>query len=446
MVEIPYSQFIKASPHLFGRDVFNLRTDGVHDEFIQHLQGGGNRVLMLAPRGSGKSKVAQMLIAHYVLNNPDDRVILVSQSHTKATIFMSGIKRALETSDIVREVWGDVKGDNWRDNSITLATRKSNHVEPNLMALGAGSSSCTGLHAEIIFLDDVTDFDVARSTVQSERLDTWFKTALFPVLQPGGRIVALGTRYSFDDLWGTLIDMDYNTKIFPAIRNGKALIPWLRPMEDEMRDGVITVGLNTMKRDMGSLLFSLQMMNNTALLLENNIIKAAWIQYYTELPSKVSNILISVDPAISQKSDADFTCVGVWCTDVNNNTFLINIVNEHLTMHETIEQIKTFVTRYSADRVLVEDVGYQKSLIQELKRECLDAVIEGRTVTVDKRARLINVQNYFENGMVHFKNEHKNIIDQIIYFPAKNDDMVDMMTMAIGWYKEHSGAGDIIIF
>ena len=134
MVEIPYSQFLKASPHLFGRDVFNLRTDGVHDEFIQHLQGGGNRVLMLAPRGSGKSKVAQMLIAHYVLNNPDDRVILVSQSHTKATIFMSGIKRALETSDIVREVWGDVKGDNWRDNSITLATRKSNHVEPNLMA------------------------------------------------------------------------------------------------------------------------------------------------------------------------------------------------------------------------------------------------------------------------------------------------------------------------
>ena len=445
-MKVPYNQLIRASPHVFMRDVMDLRTGGVHSEFIEHLQDSGNRVLLLAPRGHGKSKVAQGLIAHYILNNPDNRVIFVSQSNTKATIFMSGIKRAIETSELVKRVWGDVKGDNWRDNSITLATRTVNHVEPNLMALGAGSSSCTGLHADLIVLDDVTDFDIARSEVQSERLDTWFKTALFPVLQPGGRIVALGTRYSFNDLWGTLIDMDYNTRVFPAIRDGKALIPWLRPLDDEMRDGALTVGLSTMRRDMGELLFALQMMNDTALLLENNIIKAAWIQYYNELPNKVSNILISVDPAISQKSEADFTAIGVWCKDGDNNVYLMDYTNDHLTMHETIEQIQAYIARYSVERVLVEEVGYQKALIQELTRLCSSTAIMGRTVTVDKRARLINVQNYFENGLVHFKHGHKDIIDQILYFPAKNDDMVDMMSMAVGYYKETSGSEGVIIW
>ena len=447
MTDISYPALIKASPHMFMRDVLGLRADGVHDEFITHLQDGGSRVLLLAPRGHGKSKIVQGLVAHYMLNHPDERVIMVSQSHTKASIFMSGIKRALETSDIIKSVWGDVKGDNWQSNSITLSTRKANHVEPNLLALGAGSSSCTGLHAELIILDDITDFDIARSEVQSERLDTWFKTALFPVLQPGGRIVALGTRYSFNDLWGTLIEMGYNSKIFPAIRDGKALIPWLRPMDDEMRDGGLIVGLNTMRKDMGELLFALQMMNDTSLLLENNIIKAAWIQYYNKLPYVRKEIIISVDPAISQKSEADFTAITTWCKDISGGIYLMDRVNAHLTMHETIEQIKQNIARYGAERVLVEAVAYQKALAQELKRECPATVITERTVTTDKHARLINVQNYFENGLIFFKREqHKDIIDQILYFPAKNDDMVDSMTMAIGYYKEQSGGGGVILW
>lgn len=445
-MKIPYDQLIKASPHIFIRDVMALRSDGVHSEFIEHIDTGGNRVLLLAPRGHGKSKIIQGLIAHHMLNNPNDRIILVSQSHTKATIFMSGIKRAIETSDVVKNVWGDVKGDNWRDNSITLSTRTVNHVEPNLLALGAGSSSCTGLHAEIIVLDDVTDFDIARSEVQSERLETWFKTALLPVLQPGGRILALGTRYSFNDLWGTLIDMGYNTKIFPAIRDGKALIPWLRPMDDEIRDGVTVVGLSTMKRDMGSLLFALQMLNDTALLLENNIIRAAWIKHYDELPRDITNIIVSVDPAISEKSSADFTAIGVWCKDADNNIYLIDRVNEHYTMNQTIVKIQAFIDQWKPDRVLVEDVGYQKALIQELQRLCSATAIEGFKVATDKRSRLINVSNYFENGLVHFRHKHTDIVDQILYFPAKHDDMVDMCSMAIGWYKVNDGSGGTIIW
>ena len=445
-MKVPYNQLIRASPHVFMRDIFGYRADGVHTEFIDHMESGG-RTLLLAPRGHGKSKCAQALIAWEMLRNRNGRIVLVSDNHSKAVMMISGIKRVFETSEILKKEFGDLVGETWRDNAISLSGRTAAHIEPGLLAMGAMSGAITGIHEDHIYLDDVISFDSVRSSVQSERLDTWFKMTLYPTLQPEGRITALGTRYGVGDLYNNMIDMGYDTKVFPAINSdGEALCQWLRPLDDEMRDGVKITGLSTMRKDMGELLFSLQYLNDTALLLENNIIKAAWIQYYNELPNKVSNILISVDPAISQKSEADFTAIGVWCKDGDNNVYLMDYTNDHLTMHETIEQIQAYIARYGAERVLVEEVGYQKALIQELTRLCSSTAIMGRTVTVDKRARLINVQNYFENGLVHFKHGHKDIIDQILYFPAKNDDMVDMMSMAVGYYKETSGSEGVIIW
>jgi predicted phage terminase large subunit-like protein len=310
--------------------------------------------------------------------------------------------------------------------------------------MGAGSSSCTGLHVDLIILDDVTDFDIARSSVQSERLEIWFKTALLPVLEPGGRVVSLGTRYAMGDFYKTLIDMNYNVKIFPAIKDGKALIPWIRPLDDEMREGSLTIGLNSMKKDMGSLLFDLQMMNDTSLLADNNVIKGEWIQYYEIQPDPMKEIMISVDPAIGLKSENDYTAIGVWCKDNDNNIYLLESINKRITFNKTITSIGSLINRWNPERVLVEDVAYQKAIIQELKRVYPNTVTLGVKVIGDKRARLINVSSVFENGKVYFRKRETELVDQILYFPSSNDDLVDMMTHAIGYYKEHENSGVII--
>ena len=444
-MRIPYNQLIKASPHLFLRDVMDLRADGIHSEFIDCVLGG-NRVLMLAPRGHGKSKVVQGVIAHYMLNNPDSRIMLISQSYSKSTIFMSGIKRILESNQIVKDVWGDVKGDNWQNDSITLKTRLANHVEPNLIALGAGSSSCTGLHADIIILDDATDFDVVRSQVKNERLELWFKTALLPVLVPGGRIIALGTRYGVNDLYQTLIEMDYDTTVFPAIRDGNALCEWLYPLNDEVRDGVTFTGLETMRKNMGSLLFDLQMMNDTNLLAENNIIKVSWLKYYETTPDDLKDIIIAVDPAIGLKSENDYTAITIWGRSEENDMYLIESINERMSFHTTITTIQGLIDRYKPRTVVIEDVAFQKSIIQELKRLQGYVPIEGFKPTTDKRARLVNVSGYFENGLVYFKRRETELIDQILYFPARYDDLVDSMTLGLNWYKENSSSEGCVIF
>ena len=358
MAQIKYSQLIKSSPHLFLKDVMDLRADGVHSDFVETVLGG-NRVLMLAPRGFGKSKVVQGLVAHYILNNPNKRVMLISQSYSKSTIFMSGIKRVLESNGIVKDVWGDVKGDNWRDDSITLKTRTANHVEPNLISLGAGSSSCTGLHADLIILDDATDFDVVRSSVKTERLELWFKTALLPCLVPGGRVIAIGTKYGVNDLYSVLEEMDYDKTVYPAIRDGKSLCPWLFPLDDEIRDGIKYTGLNTLKKNMGSLLFDLQMQNDTSLLAENNIIKVSWLRYFETIPNDLKDIIIAVDPAIGLKSENDYTAITIWGRSEENDMYLIESINERMSFHTTITTIQGLIDRYKPRTVVIEDIAFQ---------------------------------------------------------------------------------------
>lgn len=447
-MEIPLKRLLRASPHYFMKSVFHYRSDGVHSNFIEHMESG-RRTLLLAPRGHGKSKVAQSMIAYEMIRSPNSRIALVSDTHTKSTMFLAGIKNALESADIIKNLWGDVRGKVWKDNSITMIGRTESHVEPGLIAMGAASGAITGMHFEHIYLDDVVSFDSSRSPVQSERLENWFKTTLLPTLMPGGSITVLGTRYAPNDLYATLINMGYKTKIFPAIQpDGTALIPWLQDIDDTFDENgnLIKLGLASMKKQLGSIIFALQMQNDTSLLAENNIIRAEWLKYYTTPPQGIKDVLISVDPAIGLKSENDYTSCGVWCRDSENQIYLLESINRRMTLHTTVTTIGGLISRFKPDRVVVEDVAYQKALIQELTRKYGSTAITGVKPPNDKRARLINVSSYFENGMVYFKGIETILVDQLLYFPAQFDDMVDMLTLALGWYKDHDGSEGIVIF
>jgi len=447
-MQIPLKRLLRVSPHFFMKEVFHYRSDGVHSDFIEHMESG-SRTLLLAPRGHGKSKAAQAMIAYEMIRNPNARIALVSDTHTKATMFLAGIKNTLESSDAIKNLWGDVSGKVWKDNSITLAGRTENHVEPGLIAMGASSGAITGMHFEHIYLDDVVSFDSSRSPVQSERLENWFKTTLLPTLMPGGKITVLGTRYSPNDLYATLINMGYKTRVFPAIQpDGSALIPWLQDIEDETDENgnLIKLGLTSMKKQLGSIIFALQMQNDTSLLAENNIVRAEWLKYYDTPPKGIKDVLISVDPAIGLKSENDYTSIGVWCRDEENRIYLLESINKRMTFNSTITTIGDLISRFNPDRVVVEDVAYQKALIQELTRKYGSTAITGVHPPTDKRARLINISNYFENGMVYFRRIETTLVDQLLYFPAEYDDMVDMLTLGLGWYKETSGMEGVIIW
>jgi predicted phage terminase large subunit-like protein len=82
----------------------------------------------------------------------------------------------------------------------------------------------------------------------------------------------------------------------------------------------------------------------------------------------------------------------------------------------------------------VEDVQAQNWIIQELVRQ-YGIPVKAIKLDGDKRARLVSVSTYFENGKVHFTPKCKEVWEQIIAFGSANhDDLVDSTTQLLKFF------------
>lgn len=446
MTSIPRKQLLAASPHLFARDIYGLRMSPAHQTMMDHIVDGGNRSLLLCQRGLGKSLILQSYICWFILNNPNKRVILVSSTDGKASSFMRAIKQTLESQN-VQDIWGDVKGSVWTDHELTLSGRTSISAEPSLMCLGAGSGSCTGRHCDLLVTDDLCDFDSTRSELQRNRLRDWLLTSLSPVLMANGTFIAAGTRYHYMDIWQLLLEkLNFNTLILHPIKDdGTAQCEFLQPIDDVFDDkGVlVTRGLKSIKRELGSVIYALQYENNVSLLLEGNIINHENIQYTRKIPN-LESIVISCDPAISKKDGADYTAIIVGGRAADGGIYIKDYINEHLSFKETIDKLKSLVNVYNPVEVRIEQVGFSEGFVTELKRELPGTLIKGIKPVGDKESRLREVSPIFENMLVWFLETHSEIVDQLLLFPdGDHDDLCDAIQIFLHYYKT-VGEGVII--
>ena len=149
---------------------------------------------------------------------------------------------------------------------------------------------------------------------------------------------------------------------------------------------------------------------------------------------------MGVDLAISKNDSADFTSIVTAHIFGYKNNLRVYIerfpLNERLGFPETIEKIKTLSKESGLFgrncKVYIEDVGYQKAVIQQLEREGVDVKgfkVEGQ----DKRARLDSVTYLIKTGKVLFPNDGvKDLVHQLVYFGVeKHDDLVDAFTKVL---------------
>ena len=327
----------------------------------------------------------------------------------------------------------------WTDHELNLVTRTEIHAEPSLQCLGAGSGACTGRHCEVLIVDDLVSFDSTRGQVRRDRTRDWYLTSLLPTVLIGGRVIVAGTRYHFADIYDLLINrLNYNTLILPPIKeDGKPQCNWLQPIDDvvDNKENVIQRGLTRIKRDLGSIIYALQYENDVGLLLEGNIIKLEWIQYYDQIPV-LESVIITCDPAISKRDSADFTAIIVGGRDEAGNVYIKEYINEHLSFNETIETIIRLAGKYNPEEVRIEQVGFSEAFITELKRKISGILIRGIRPLGDKASRLQEVSPLMENMLVYFARNQMQIVDQMLLFPeGDHDDLVDAMGLFLSYYK-----------
>lgn len=163
----------------------------IHDnDIIAALLDPADQVLLLASRNSGKSTVTEMYAAWLLHRNPLDIIGVVSGSTRRAKRTLRTVRLFIDQCPLLRHLAPDDACLDAADQFVTPAANGRLGASVSFSSFGI-ASNMTGMRWNKVILDDVETKD-ARSVVMQETLDL-LTSEIHNVLNPGGRVVALGT-------------------------------------------------------------------------------------------------------------------------------------------------------------------------------------------------------------------------------------------------------------
>lgn len=178
----------------------------LHDELVQTIDSPGDRKLVLLPRGHQKSETVSVAwVIQQILKDPNIRIMIVSSTWKLSKDLLHLIKMALTTTAL-KDLFGDFSTNQtrWTTEFIDVAQRTKHGKDPTISTAGIDTGK-TGAHVDLLIFDDVVDPSNSTTPEMIRKTIDGYKDAL-PLLDPGGRIVVIGTRYAMGDLYGYLIE------------------------------------------------------------------------------------------------------------------------------------------------------------------------------------------------------------------------------------------------
>ena len=186
-------------------------TTGTHLPIARALQADTHYKLICVPRGTFKSSISSVAFPIWLLeHNPNLRILLDSELYKNSKNFLREIKGHYEHNEEFKRLFGDRRGVLWGESEITVSTRTKHLKEPSIACSGIGAGK-TSQHYDVIIADDLSSYlncrnpDVASKTIDHYRLYT-------SLLDPGGTVVVIGTRYSEIDIIGFIIENELGIK------------------------------------------------------------------------------------------------------------------------------------------------------------------------------------------------------------------------------------------
>lgn len=167
--------------------------------------------------------------------------------------------------------------------------------------------------------------------------------------------------------------------------------------------------------------------------------KREYFKYYEEEPVFARKYSF-IDPAISQKQEADYTAIiTIWVTN-ENKIYILDIFRERALPDDIINNAIHIAWEYNVDAIWVETIAYQKMLALELKKQM---ILRNKMFRVfemkpswEKESRIKSVlQTRYALNTIYHKRFMKNIDElelELLKFPnAKHDDMIDSLASAV---------------
>ena len=358
-----------------------------HREWGQLLTTSA-RLVLLAPRSHGKSTCALAYILWRFWQHGRDAAtgrllphptgtfsaLLVSATRAQTEVHMSTIQDLLRANRwLFDELLPKPRGAG-RATTVWSAThiRLTNGAE---LRTRAYRTSTRGLHPDLLLLDDVLSDENSRSRRQRDLTWRYFVGTLVP-MDPA-QLIAIGTPVHRDDLLFRLgpdgqgaalgftsaayraLDEESGTTLWPE-RYSFAALAALREADPTS----FSSEYQSDPRDDAASIFP-RVLTQRAL---DNGAHDTLVPRYRYRPAEF--VVMGFDPAVSEAKGADYAVAIVAVVDWRTRVRRILTIRRHrgLTLSEQIALIRNLFTDYDISVGMVEDNGFQRWLIEELRR------------------------------------------------------------------------------
>jgi hypothetical protein len=205
-------------------DVIEGREPGWLHPSMKYEPGlASNRILVNIPPNHAKSMTVTIdYVTWQVCQNPNFRVLIVSQTQQLAADFLYAIKQRLThpNYEALQQAYAagvgfNSKSASWQATRVTFGDelRESSEKDPNIEAVGIGGQ-IYGKRADMIIVDDAVTLKNAN---EFEKQIRWLTQDVRSRLNPTGKLIIIGTRVTAIDLYKELRSED---------RYPGGLVPW----------------------------------------------------------------------------------------------------------------------------------------------------------------------------------------------------------------------------
>ena len=301
---------------------------------------------------------------------PNTRVVIVSNTVTQAQKIVKAIASYIENSDELKEVFPHLKKNAagpWTLSQLTVE-RKGHPKDPSIQATGV-HGSIVGARIDMLILDDVLDYENARTPGLRDDLWNWVHSSLFGRLTLNSKVISVGNAYHRDDLLHRLEKNPiWHTVRFPVLSDaGLPSWPERWPLErisqkrDELGPMEFARQLLCKARDDADSRFKREWVD-TCLMRGNG----RGLQHAVAAPPPGCSIYTGVDLAVQQHSSADLTAFTTIMVHPNGDRELINIESGRYTGPVIIQKIQELYHRYQG-MFFVENNAAQDFVLQFLR-------------------------------------------------------------------------------
>ena len=439
------------------------------------------RIAQAAPRGHAKSTLSSLILPLWCIVGGKRRFIgLVSDTTEQASDFLEFIKAELDANERLREDFPDACGEGRVWKAGQAVTR--NHVK--LKCWGKRKAMRGARHGnarpDLVVCDDLEGDENVDSPGQRAKDREWFFKALMKIGSRTTVTVVVGTLLHYDSLLAQLLKRPgWTSHKWQAVQTWSASPLWEQwesvyaaRKEDQadrffkkhrkaMLDGTDVLWpevedyyyLMKMRVSDGPAFFDSEKQNEPVN-PDDCLFKEEWLAFLDEervlrnLEWKTyKDIYCAVDPSLGKQSKgADPSAIVVAAVDYEGYIDVLEADIRKRHPDAIMEDLFAFHKKYRFTLAGIEEIQFQELfkdlVIKESTKRKLYLPVEGIRPNTDKILRITKIQPHIKNGVIRFRRNQTQLIDQLRYFPkADHDDGPDALEMVFSLITRHTTPG-----